>query len=488
MKKLKILSLIIFLIFICSYYVSPAFAQGGVVGGIALYPTKSKAGQLLPLEGVKIVLEGTKFSKVTDSTGQFSFFDVPQGNYKLTASKEGFFPDEKQISVSIGMPVNVTLTLVPDNRQSISTEPGKTRPASSGKSMVYVAFAALPSHETHAVAPSININNPQLSNLNVLQAIIAGGDPYELSGNPLPKTQGPYDPVTPVDVSPNSLMLFDPDSPKSTSYIKLNKRPYWVLYNPSTELLYVSNESHQLMILDTTQQNSWVGAISFNGVITDLKLTNDGKYILVAVMGNSPRVNVVDAFKNKIVKNIDVLKRPQAITASRDETKLFVATGTSYYGSVMAFDLASGEPITKIEVGNNPIAIEASPVKDEIYVANYNSGTITVIDTGTLTVTNTIRTGVQPTCMAVSKDGSKLYVTLSGSNAVGVIDISQYKMVSTVQVEKNPMGIAISPDGKKVYVSNNKSGTVSVIDTRSDTVVQTTSALPQSQPWGVAAK
>lgn len=484
MRELKITILIALLLFLNSI---PTIAQGGIVGGIAVYPTKSKLGQLLPLDGANVSLEGTKFKQVTDSTGKFSFFDVPAGNYKLVATRAGYFPDEKQITVGMGMPVNVTLILVPDNRQPISTEPGKTRQA-SGKKMVYVAFAALPSPETHAVAPSVNPNDPQLNNLNVLQAIVIGGDPYALGGNPKPPMVGAYDPVTPVNVNPNSLMLFDPDSPATTSYIKLNSRPYWILYNPYNEMLYISNESHQIMIMDTTQQNSWVGAVGFQGVITDLKLTSGGKFLLAGLMSNFPRVAIIDTSNGKIIKTVDVLKRPQAIATSPDGRILFVATGASYYGSVLVFDLFSGTPRTKIDVGNNPIAMEASPTKNEIYVANYNSGTISVINTESLSVTNTIKAGVQPTCMAISPDGGKLYVTLSGSDSVGVIDVNQGIMTNAIPVGKNPMGIAMSSDGRKIFVANNKSGTLSVIDTRADMVIQTTTALPQSQPWGVAVK
>ncbi len=51
------------------------------------------------------------------------------------------------------------------------------------------------------------------------------------------------------------------------------------------------------------------------------------------------------------------------------------------------------------------------------YVANVQSGTVSVIDTTTGTVTATIPVGADPIDMAVSPDGSTVYVANEGSSS-----------------------------------------------------------------------
>ena len=62
--------------------------------------------------------------------------------------------------------------------------------------------------------------------------------------------------------------------------------------------------------------------------------------------------------------------------------------------------------------------------------------------------------GLYPDGVAVTPDGTKVYVTNYGSNTVSVIDTATNTVTATVTVGTNPRGVAVSPDGKKVYVAN----------------------------------
>lgn len=120
------------------------------------------------------------------------------------------------------------------------------------------------------------------------------------------------------------------------------------------------------------------------------------------------------------------------------------------------------------------------------YVASPN-GTITVLDTQTNAVIDTITVCTDSTCSplipAVTPNGARLYVTNVSQNTVSVIDTLTNTVIDTITVGQSPWGIAITPDGKRAYVANT-SGTISVIDTRTNTVVNT---IPDTDsPFGVA--
>jgi YVTN family beta-propeller protein len=78
--------------------------------------------------------------------------------------------------------------------------------------------------------------------------------------------------------------------------------------------------------------------------------------------------------------------------------------------------------------------------------------------------------------VAVSPDGSKVYVVNEGSGSVSVIDTAT-NTVTTIPVGQSPKGVAVTPDGSKVYVVNEGSSSVSVIDTATNTVIPTGTSL-----------
>ena len=60
------------------------------------------------------------------------------------------------------------------------------------------------------------------------------------------------------------------------------------------------------------------------------------------------------------------------------------------------FDLATLQPLAAIEVGEYPEGIEASRDGTRVYVANWESNGLSVIDTQTLKVIGTYKTGDGP--------------------------------------------------------------------------------------------
>lgn len=114
------------------------------------------------------------------------------------------------------------------------------------------------------------------------------------------------------------------------------------------------------------------------------------------------------------------------------------------------------------------------------YVTNTGSNTISVIDTSTQTVVDTIVVGVAPAGIVATPDGASLYVANSGSGTVSVIETAAKSVVATIPVGVAPGAIAISPDGSRVYVANTGSDSVSVVDTASNTTVATVSMGPDT--------
>jgi YVTN family beta-propeller protein len=71
--------------------------------------------------------------------------------------------------------------------------------------------------------------------------------------------------------------------------------------------------------------------------------------------------------------------------------------------------------------------------------------------------------GTQPYFGAASPNGAKVYVANSGGSSVSVINTLTNAVDQTITVGTIPEGVGITPDGTKVCVNNYTSATVSVI-------------------------
>jgi YVTN family beta-propeller protein len=233
-------------------------------------------------------------------------------------------------------------------------------------------------------------------------------------------------------------------------------------------------------------------------------------------------VSVMDTTTNKVVATVTVGGSPTGVAVTPDGKHVYVANNAN----VLVIDTSNNTVVgTPITVGNGPVAVAVTPKNGQyVYVANSNlSNTVSVIDTATNTVVDTINVGGSPAGVAVTQDGKHAYVTAPGYvsvietgankevakvtagllagvavtpngkyvyvankpiNNVLVIDTTTNKVVATVTVGGLPTGVAVTPDGKHVYVANQYTNNVSVIDTTTNKVVAT--VMVGAHPPGVA--
>ncbi|WP_148588551.1 IPT/TIG domain-containing protein [Streptomyces sp. WAC01526] len=172
---------------------------------------------------------------------------------------------------------------------------------------------------------------------------------------------------------------------------------------------------------------------------------------------------------------------PEGITLTPDGARVYVANRGS--NTVSVIDTATNTVIDTIATGAGPTDVAISPDGTRAYVASF-SGSVSAIDTATDTVVATILAGDVPVLLAVSSDGARVYVTNAGSSTVSVIDTATNTTIDNIGVSAQPRFPALSPDGAHLYVPNSGPDTVSVIDTATRTVVENISA--GDGPTGIA--
>jgi len=155
-------------------------------------------------------------------------------------------------------------------------------------------------------------------------------------------------------------------------------------------------------------------------------------------------------------------------------------------GTVSVIDTANNTELTTIAVGSHPIAVVTNPDATRAFVANQNSSSVSVINTASNMVIQTIAVGLGPTGIAITPDGASVYVTNQGDNTVSVISTNTYAVTTISAISGGfaaPFAVAISRDGR-AYVTNVLSSSVSVINTANNTVIANIAV--GSNPWAVA--
>jgi YVTN family beta-propeller protein len=142
-----------------------------------------------------------------------------------------------------------------------------------------------------------------------------------------------------------------------------------------------------------------------------------------------------------------------------------VAVSSTFLG----LESAWADSVIKTIPVERPAGVAFNPSNNDMYVANFGGSTVSVIDSSTNTVVDTIVVGPGPHSFAFNPSNNDMYVTISTSNTVSVIDSSTNEVVDTIPVGAFPLGIAFNPRNNDMYVANRDSNTVSVIATTTPT-------------------
>jgi YVTN family beta-propeller protein len=126
--------------------------------------------------------------------------------------------------------------------------------------------------------------------------------------------------------------------------------------------------------------------------------------------------------------------------------------------------------------GSLPDFVTSDSQANQVYVANFGTSSVTVINVATNTIINTVPTGLNPVAMttAVFPGNTKLYVLNQGSNSVSSFntqDMSQNPVAGFSGKGKNPVWAVTRSDGQKVYVVSQGDGKLWTFDTATDSVV-----------------
>ncbi|MFT3846691.1 MAG: alkaline phosphatase family protein [Lacibacter sp.] len=156
-------------------------------------------------------------------------------------------------------------------------------------------------------------------------------------------------------------------------------------------------------------------------------------------------------------------------------------TGATASGTVTVFSSNTGKRVKEIETGLHPTAIIASADGQYVYVCNGSSDNISIIDTKTNAVIETVATGMfnkqfkkegsTPNGLTLSGDSKFLYVSNGMDNAVAVIALKKNKtnrhigrsqIIGFIPTEAYPAGLVLK--NNQLVVANLESTGANVVN------------------------
>jgi YVTN family beta-propeller protein len=329
------------------------------------------------------------------------------------------------------------------------------------------------------------------------QILRAAGQQIQFGGRPVDLALSP-DGSTVYIKNLNNLLVVDADTwtlRQTLSYPSSGASLHGIAVSKDGSHVYVSGAENQLY--DWTVRTN--GTVTFSRTISlpggsypcglAISADNTKAYVCLSIAN---KLAVVDLASGTVAQQINVGIAPWDVALSSDGNTAYVSDwggrfptagdltapsagtqvvidhrGVAASGVISFVNLLTGLEIAQTATGLHPSDVELSPDGTALYVANANSDTVTVINTQTRAVRETILVRPDPTFpygsaatgLALSKDGQMLFVACGGNNSVAVVELPNAQHTNSLVQGFFPTDWypgAIVADSNHLYVVNVK--------------------------------
>jgi YVTN family beta-propeller protein len=310
-----------------------------------------------------------------------------------------------------------------------------------------------------------------LVNLRQDRVMAVGSNPTGVAVNPRKNE------VYVVNTNSGTVSVIDATHNRVVATIPVHRKPYFISVNAAGTRAYVANSGSNnvsIINLDARREVRTISAGEGPGLA---KISPDGK-TLVVTNRISGGAYIIDAktFRTRAV----FAGCPQATDAVilPDSSKAFVACS----GGHQVMDIGLAQPhstnehlhsdhlLAYLDVGKTPIHLALKPDGGEIFVCNFDSDSVSEINTNTNEVGGAYLVGAHPAFGIVSADNSLLWISNFNADTIGIYSIDDGTLIKpSIHVGGGPDPLALSADGFLLLAVDAQSGDVSVIRTQSYT-------------------
>jgi YVTN family beta-propeller protein len=282
----------------------------------------------------------------------------------------------------------------------------------------------------------------------------------------------------------HTLAIVDPTSLRTIARIPVGNDPHEVVASEDGKSAYASNYGggtlHTIAVVDLVGQKP-LQTMELGPLLGPHGVTFAGGKTWFTAEG-SKAIGTIDPATQRVDWVLGTGQdRTHMIFVSTDLKRIVTANVNSGTISIIEKSTQTGGPPgpprsdweeTVVKVGNAPEGFDVTPDGKQIWVANAKDGTVSVIDSDTKEVQQTLDADVKgANRLKFTPDGKlALISTLNGRDLV-VLDVSTRKTAKRVTIGTGAGGILIQPDGARAYVSCSPDNYVAVVDLKTLSVV-----------------
>jgi YVTN family beta-propeller protein len=295
-----------------------------------------------------------------------------------------------------------------------------------------------------------------------------------------------------LDKGDSELAIVDPETLMVTGKVKTGPIPHEVAVSADGKTAVATNYGeHQdgttLSVIDLTLPKE-IHRVQLKGLSGPHGVEFfDGKAWFTAE--GSKKIARYDPMTNQVDWTHDIgAERTHMLVIAREGHTIYASNvNSNTVTAVIANTDRSQWTNTPILVGKGPEGIDLSPDGLEVWAANSGDGTVSIIDTATKQVKQTVNVGTKHSNrVKFTPDGKLALISDLGSGELVVVDVVSRTIMKRIKLGTSAEGILIVPDGSRAFVAVSGDNKVAVVDLKTLEVTKTfvTGKDPDGMAWG----
>lgn len=342
-----------------------------------------------------------------------------------------------------------------------------------------------------------------------------------LAGSVLHAQSTPQDALLVLSKQDRTVAIVDPSSLKVVARIPVGDDPHEVIASADGKTAYISNYGggslHTLAVVDLVEQKAlppvdlgplggphglafvggktWFTAEAAKAIARYDPTMKKVDWILGTGQNRTHMIIVADDMKRIITTNVS-----SGTVSILEKTTRAQGSGMPPppNGKGGGIGSSPGRPPgspgvdwdeTVVKVGNGSEGFDVSPNGKEIWVANAQDGTVSIIDLATKRLTQTLSADVMgANRLKFSLDGKLVLISTLRGGDLTILDAATRGVVKRLKIGHGAAGILMHPDGTRVYVACTPDNYVVVVDLKSLEVTGKIDAGPEPDGMAWAAR
>lgn len=191
---------------------------------------------------------------------------------------------------------------------------------------------------------------------------------------------------------------------------------------------------------------------------------------------SSTNDNLITVFNKRtmeVVQTIHAGVAPKGMALDQERGIVYVALAGEDAVARINVDSMDISGKIKLRFGDEPSELALGPDGRTLICANTGSGTVSIIDTGSMAEKERLSLEPDPAWVVTGRNDQRAYVLHPLSNTVSVIDLSARRLSSSFTLDESPLRGALNREEDTLYIVSHFSTGLQSIDTRSHRVGKT---------------